>query len=240
MSLSGAHDPSVNVRVKFDGGSWRAGKLRERMSVTDHKVLWKIVFADGSVQDDIDFGSGEMAFQFEASAYGEEVKMFCAAKEEWRTGYLVTLIKGDGLFGVEFDTGEWVENVRIHSSYIRYTDPLKEADRKKKMSAGKEKQEDPEKKMSAGKEKQEDPPEKKMSAGKEKPKPLIEPTWDISYIVGDKTVNGIRMMKVHWLDWDSSEDTWEPFTQLCDDMGTDHVRALVEQYNAGLNPEEDE
>lgn len=131
MVCLAAPGEGVMLRVKFNGGLWSRGTLIERVKDSLNSE-WKVEFDDGTSREDIVFGNNDMFTVFEESAYGDEVQILCP-DEVWHNGTLVTLINGDGLFGVEFEDGDWVEDIKIHSKYLRFRDQVKEAKRLRQM-----------------------------------------------------------------------------------------------------------
>jgi hypothetical protein len=119
----------VRLRIKFKDEKWSKGRLIERV-VGSKTSAWKVDFDDGTSRDDICFGNEDMFAAFEASAYGESVEVLCPGNI-WYQGTLVTLIKGDNLFGIDFADGDWVEDMETFSPFFRYTDAHKERLRQK-------------------------------------------------------------------------------------------------------------
>jgi hypothetical protein len=119
----------VKLRLKIGANAWQKGRLVERIQ-NSKNFEWKVLFEDGTTREDIRLGDNKLFTVFEQSAYGEEVKIFCT-DEAWHDGILVTLIKGDGVYGVEFQDGGWVEDITLFSSYLRFKDAGKEEERKR-------------------------------------------------------------------------------------------------------------
>jgi hypothetical protein len=125
----------VKLRLKIGANAWQKGRLVER--IQDSKNFeWKVLFEDGTIRDDIRLGDNRLFTVFEQSAYGEEVQIFCT-DEAWHDGILVTLIKGDGVYGVEFQDGDWVEDITLFSSYLRFKDGGKEEERERQWKQAK-------------------------------------------------------------------------------------------------------
>jgi hypothetical protein len=233
------HDPRVNLRVKFDGGRWQKGKLVERVTKTNDFVEWKVVFDDGTVRDDICFSNSEMFTVFEEKAYGSSVEIMCA-DENWYKGRLVTLLKGDGLFGVEFDDGDWVEDVKISSKYLRYTDDIQEAKRQKANNAKQQAKEAMREKANNEKQRANEAKNRlRKTSAKKRYKDTSDtkqddeaPKFNIERISGYKTLGGVRYLKIRWMGYGAVDDSWESFKKLREDVGTKHVRDLLMQYKA--------
>ena len=138
LSMSCGADPmictapkgqGVSLRIKFDGHRWMKGKLEKRV-VGSKNHAWQVNFDDGTCRDDIWFGNTRMFAIFEESAYGEQVEVLVQGSS-WLQGTLITLINGDGFFGIDFEDGDWTEDVEIFSPFFRYKDAEKEESRQK-------------------------------------------------------------------------------------------------------------
>ncbi|KAJ1479253.1 hypothetical protein T484DRAFT_1815033 [Baffinella frigidus] len=102
------------VEVQFADGVWYCGRLVERVAGTD-PPRWKVQFDDGELKGDMLLGNPLL--RFDAGAYGATVEV--RFDGEWCRGRLVELVKGSDQWGVAFENGGWVQDVRLGDADVR-------------------------------------------------------------------------------------------------------------------------
>jgi DNA-directed RNA polymerase subunit RPC12/RpoP len=107
----------ATLEVLFADGVWYRGRLLARVPRTD-PPRWRVHFEDGETREDILLASSYSPVRFDASAYGARVEVRFGG--EWYRGRLVELLRGSEAWGVEFDDGDWVEDVRLGDPGVRY------------------------------------------------------------------------------------------------------------------------
>ena len=108
---------TVEVRLHPVHKKWHRGRLVERVAGSKPS-RWKVEFDDGGVRDDIVLGALEVPVRFDASAYRSTVEVRCDGG--WRRGRLVELVREGWQWGVAFEDGGWVEDVRLGDADLQY------------------------------------------------------------------------------------------------------------------------
>jgi hypothetical protein len=120
MPRSRAQDQQVIFKTRQKEGVWVDGVLTGSSwpdpdgNSRHHAVKWQ----DGRHRDLMNFGKEDTEFVFDDKNLGEKVTVCCHG-EVWYPGTIVHITASD-LVAVQFDDGDWVEDVPVVCSYMRY------------------------------------------------------------------------------------------------------------------------